>query len=494
MKYTCTRNSKIEISASEAIVKGISDDGGLFVPSSFPILSLADIENLIPLDYPERAAKILSMYMDEFSFEELLGYAKRAYNRFDDDAVCPLVKVEDGLYMLELWHGPTCAFKDIALTVLPYLLTASKKKLGINEQTLVLTATSGDTGKAALEGFKDVDGTHVTVFYPVSGVSEMQRLQMVTQEGGNVHVFGIKGNFDDAQAAVKRVFNDKETIDALKAKGIAMSSANSINWGRLAPQIAYYISAYCDLVDSGEIELGDKINFAVPTGNFGDVLAGYYAYRMGLPVEKFIVASNANNALTDFFNDGVYDINRVFYKTMSPSMDILVSSNLERLIYEIYDRNDEKVRKLYDSLKKTGRFEIDFDEVNLDNFVAGWADEEDTKNAISTFFDLDDYIMDTHTAVAASVYNDYSCETDDETPTVVLSTANPYKFPIDVLGAIGSRERDSYKAVVKLYNLTALECPDCILELEDAKEIHTKVIDRTEVKKTVLEVADEITA
>ncbi len=494
MKYTCTRNSKIEISASEAIVKGISDDGGLFVPSSFPILSLADIENLIPLDYPERAAKILSMYMDEFSFEELLGYAKRAYNRFDDDAVCPLVKVEDGLYMLELWHGPTCAFKDIALTILPYLLTASKKKLGIHEQTLVLTATSGDTGKAALEGFKDVDGTHVAVFYPVSGVSEMQRLQMVTQEGGNVHVFGIKGNFDDAQAAVKRVFNDKETIDALKAKGIAMSSANSINWGRLAPQIAYYISAYCDLVDSGEIELGDKINFAVPTGNFGDVLAGYYAYRMGLPVEKFIVASNANNALTDFFNDGVYDINRVFYKTMSPSMDILVSSNLERLIYEIYDRDDEKVRKLYDSLKKTGRFEIDFDEVKLDNFVAGWADEEDTKNAISTFFDLDDYIMDTHTAVAASVYNDYSCETDDETPTVVLSTANPYKFPIDVLGAIGSRERDSYKAVVKLYNLTALECPDCILELEDAKEIHTKVIDRTEVKKTVLEVADEITA
>ena len=494
MKYTCTRNSKIEISASEAIVKGISDDGGLFVPSSFPILSLADVENLIPLDYPERAAKILSMYMDEFSFEELLGYAKRAYNRFDDDAVCPLVKVEDGLYMLELWHGPTCAFKDIALTVLPYLLTASKKKLGINEQTLVLTATSGDTGKAALEGFKDVDGTHVAVFYPVSGVSEMQRLQMVTQEGGNVHVFGIKGNFDDAQAAVKRVFNDKETIDALKAKGIAMSSANSINWGRLAPQIAYYISAYCDLVDSGEIKLGDKINFAVPTGNFGDVLAGYYAYRMGLPVEKFIVASNANNALTDFFNDGVYDINRVFYKTMSPSMDILVSSNLERLIYEIYDRDDEKVRQLYDSLKKTGRFEIDFDEVNLDNFVAGWADEEDTKNAISTFFDLDDYIMDTHTAVAASVYNDYSCETDDETPTVVLSTANPYKFPIDVLGAIGSREKDSYKAVVKLYNLTALECPDCILELEDAKEIHTKVIDRTEVKKTVLEVADEITA
>lgn len=290
MKYTCTRNSKIEISASEAIVKGISDDGGLFVPSSFPILSLADIENLIPLDYPERAAKILSLYMDEFSFEELLGYAKRAYNRFDDDSVCPLVKVEDGLYMLELWHGPTCAFKDVALTILPYLLTASKKKLGLDEQTLVLTATSGDTGKAALEGFKDVEGTHVLVFYPAYGVSEMQRMQMVTQEGSNVHVCGIKGNFDDAQTAVKRIFNDEEVVKRLKDSGIAMSSANSINWGRLAPQIAYYISAYCDLVDSGEIALGDKINFAVPTGNFGNVLAGYYAYRMGLPVEKYIVA------------------------------------------------------------------------------------------------------------------------------------------------------------------------------------------------------------
>lgn len=304
-----------------------------------------------------------------------------------------------------------------------------------------MTATSGDTGKAALEGFKDVEGTHVLVFYPAYGVSEMQRMQMVTQEGSNVHVCGIKGNFDDAQTAVKRIFNDEEVVKRLKDSGIAMSSANSINWGRLAPQIAYYISAYCDLVDSGEIALGDKINFAVPTGNFGNVLAGYYAYRMGLPVEKFIVASNANNVLTDFFNDGEYDINRDFFKTMSPSMDILMSSNLERLVYELYGRDDEKVREVYDSLKKTGRFEIDFDEVNVDKFVAGWADEEDTKNAIATFFDLDDYIMDTHTAVAASVYNDYSCETDDETPTVIVSTANPYKFPVDVLGALGSREK-----------------------------------------------------
>ncbi len=492
MKYTCTRNSEIQISASEAIVKGISDDGGLFVPSSFPILSLADIENLIPLDYPERAAKILSLYLDEFSFEELLGYAKRAYNRFDDDAVCPLVKVEDGLYMLELWHGPTCAFKDMALTILPYLLTASKKKLGIDEQTLVLTATSGDTGKAALEGFKNVGGTHVLVFYPANGVSEMQRMQMVTQKGDNVHVVGIRGNFDDAQNAVKRIFNDEATVAALKAEGIAMSSANSINWGRLAPQIAYYVSAYCDLVDSGEIALGDKINFAVPTGNFGNVLAGYYAYRMGLPIEKLIVASNANNVLTDFFNDGEYDVNRDFYKTMSPSMDILVSSNLERLIFEMFGRDDKKVREVYDSLKKTGRFDIGFDEIDFDKFVAGWADEEDTKNAIATFFDLDDYIMDTHTAVAASVYNDYSCETDDETPTVIVSTANPYKFPVDVLGALGSREKNPYKAIVKLYNLTALECPDSILELEGAREIHTAVIGTSQAKQTVLDIAKQI--
>ena len=492
MKYTCTRNSNIEISASEAIVKGISDDGGLFVPSSFPILSLADLENLIPLDYPERAAKILSLYLDEFSFEELLGYTKRAYNRFDDEEVCPLVKVEDGLYMLELWHGPTCAFKDMALTLLPYLLTASKKKLGVTDRTLILTATSGDTGKAALEGFKDVEGTYVLVLYPQNGVSCIQRKQMVTQEGDNLHVFGVKGTFDDAQNAVKRIFNDAEVVSALKAKGITMSSANSINWGRLAPQIAYYISSYCDLVDSGEIRLGDKINFAVPTGNFGDVLAGYYAYRMGLPIEKLVVASNANNALTDLFNDGVYDLNRDFFKTMSPSMDILISSNLERLIFELYDRDDQKVRELYADLKKTGRFEIDLDEVDTSKFVAGWADEEDTKNAISTFFDLDDYIMDPHTAVAASVYNDYSCETDDETPTVIMSTANPYKFPVDVLGAIGWREKDPYKAIVKLYNLTALECPDCILELEEAEEIHDEVISTDQLRQTVLDIANGI--
>lgn len=490
MKYTSTRDTTKAYSASEAIVKGISDDGGLFVPSSFPILDADTITQLIDCDYPERSAKILSMYMDDFSYDELLDYTTKAYSRFDGDP-CPVVKVEDGLYMLELWHGPTYAFKDIALTLLPHLLVAGKKKLGRTDKTLILVATSGDTGKAALEGFKDVDGTEIIVFYPSAGVSEMQRMQMVTQEGANVHVVGIKGNFDDAQTAVKRIFNDQEMIDTLKTKNITMSSANSINWGRLAPQIAYYISAYCDLVSAEEITLGDKINFVVPTGNFGNILAGYYAYRMGLPVNKFIIASNANNILTDFFATGEYDINREFYKTMSPSMDILVSSNLERLIFEMTGRDDKVVAQLYSDLKTTGKFEIDPQMLKGDLFEAGWADEQETKDAIATFFDIDDYIMDTHTAVAASVYNEYSCETDDDTVTVIVSTASPYKFAKDVYSAIGGgKETDPYKVMTKLQLATALDCPAGIYYLKDKQEIHTDIIDRTQTKQAVLNFVD----
>jgi threonine synthase len=489
MKYVSTRNSKIGVSAAEAIVKGISDDGGLFVPSSFPHLSGEKIEELCGLDYPERCAFILSLYLEEFSREELLEYAQKAYSRFDGDP-CPVVKIEDGLFVAELWHGPTFAFKDMALTLLPYLLTASKKKLGAEGKTLILVATSGDTGKAALEGFKNVDGTEIIVFYPISGVAEMQRLQMVTQEGGNVHVAGIKGNFDDAQTAVKRIFNDRQIKEKLAKKGIEMSSANSINWGRLAPQIAYYFSSYCDLVSSGEIQNGDKINFAVPTGNFGNVLAAYYAHRMGLPVNKLIVASNANNILTDFFEKGVYDVNRDFYKTMSPSMDILVSSNLERFIFELLKRDDGAVRKLYSNLKENGSFEIDVAKLDSEVFVAGWADEEETKDAIHTFFDLDDYVFDTHTAVAASVYNEYSVETDDETPTVIISTASPYKFAADVYNALsGGKERDTYKAMSKLQLATALDCPEGIYYLKDKREIHNTVIESADTAKAVLDFA-----
>lgn len=492
MKYISTRDRSKSYSASEAIVKGISDDGGLIVPSSFPVIGRYFLEKLADMDYPERAATILKMFMEEFTYEELLEYSQKAYSRFDGDP-CPVVKVEDGLYMLELWHGPTFAFKDMALTLLPYLVTASKKKLGNNSKTLVLVATSGDTGKAALEGFKDVDGTAIMVFYPANGVSEMQRLQMVTQKGGNVNVTAIEGNFDDAQTAVKQIFGDKEFSKALNDKGIELSSANSINWGRLAPQIVYYISSYVDLVANGEIEMGDKINFVVPTGNFGNVLAAYYAYRMGLPVSKLIIASNANNILSDFFNSGKYDVNRHFYKTMSPSMDILVSSNLERLIFELVDRDDKAIKKIYDDLKNYKKFEIDLDSVNRDIFEAGWADENETKDAMATFFDLDDYVLDPHTAVAASVYTDYATDTEDGTTTVIVSTASPYKFATDVYNAIAdAKERDAVKAMSKLQMASGLPCPAEIYYLGDMKVLHSNVIPKGLAKAAVADFAEKI--
>ncbi len=492
MNYISTRDSKIALSSAEAIVKGISTDGGLFVPSSFPHLSQELIDSLLDMDYNERTAKILSLYLEDFSYEELLGYVEKAYSKFDGDP-CPLTKIEDNLYVLELWHGPTFAFKDMALTLLPYLLTASKKKLGIDEHTLVLVATSGDTGKAALEGFKDVDGTSIMVFYPNQGVSEMQKLQMMTAEGKNVNVVSINGNFDDAQTAVKSIFNNKDIVEDLKSKKIAFSSANSINWGRLAPQIAYYISAYLDLVGSENFEYGDKVNFVVPTGNFGNILAGYYAYKMGLPIGKLIIASNANNVLTDFFESGVYDINRDFFKTMSPSMDILISSNLERFCFELFGRDDTKLSQIYNDLKTNCKFEIDLGLLNSEIFEAGWADEQDTFDAIKNFFEYDDYIFDTHTAVGASVYNDYSIETNDETPTVLVSTASPYKFVGDVLYAIsGKRVADAKKAMLKLQMMTALDCPSEIYYLDEKAKLHTSIIDKDTALQAVWDYANKI--
>ncbi len=487
MKYISTRDASKSFSASEAIVKGISDDGGLFVPSSFPAINKDFIEKLIPLEYSERVAKVLALYMDEFTEDELKDYAKKAYSRFDGDP-CPVVKVGSGVYTLELWHGPTFAFKDMALTLLPHLLTASKKKLGRTDKTLILVATSGDTGKAALEGFKDVEGTEIIVFFPNQGVSEMQKLQMVTQEGANVNVAAIKGNFDDAQTAVKEIFNDADTIAKLKEKGIQMSSANSINWGRLAPQIAYYISSYADLVACGEIKNGDKINFTVPTGNFGNILAGYYAYRMGLPVNKLIVASNANNILTDFFNTGIYDANREFYKTASPSMDILISSNLERLLFELSDRDDAYMRKIYGDLKKTGKFEFDINILDKSIFLAGWADEDETKETIYNSFDIDDFVCDPHTAVAVSVYNEYVDEVGDNTPNIIVSTASPYKFAVDVYNAVAdANETDALKAMLKLQSFTGLECPAGLYYLKEKEIRHKTVIKKTDAKQAVLD-------
>jgi len=490
MRYISTRNASRFVTGSEAILTGISPEGGLFVPESFPQVSSEDLQKMIDMTYAERSAYIMGLYLDEFSQEELLDIAEKAYARFEDEDACPLTKIEEGLYLLELWHGPTFAFKDVALTVLPQLISHAREKKGEELTTLVLVATSGDTGKAALEGFKDVKGTSIMVFYPDEGVSDMQKLQMITTGGENTYVAGIRGNFDDAQSAVKQIFTDPEVAAALRENGYVMSSANSINWGRLLPQIAYYFSAYVDLLDSGEVEPGGEVNFCVPTGNFGNILAGYYAYRMGLPVHKLVCASNINNVLTDFFTTGEYDISRVFHKTISPSMDILISSNLERLIFEITGRSDEKVRELMDALKESGKYTIDLAKLQsrFSVFEAGYSDEEETIETIYNTFDEYGYLVDPHTSVAVSVYNNYYASTMDETPCVVLSTASPYKFAADVYEAVGeTRVEDPFKAVKKLHLLTGMEVPEGILRLETDEVRFTDVLDRNEIKQKVLD-------
>ena len=490
MKYISTRNKSIKVTSAEAIVSGLSKDGGLFVPETFPKLSAKDFEELTSMSYPERAAKVLSLYLEDYTYEELLDYATKAYSRFYGDDPCPLVNVDEDLYVLELWHGPTCAFKDMALTMLPHLLSAARRKTGEDSKTLILVATSGDTGKAALEGFKDVEGTDIIVFYPSEGVSDMQKLQMMTQQGSNVYVCAIDGNFDDAQSAVKTIFNDKDIQAQLLADGYKLSSANSINWGRLAPQIAYYVSSYCDLIASGKIKLGDKVNFCVPSGNFGNILAAYYASLMGVGVNKLICASNVNNVLTDFFTTGTYDIHRQFHKTMSPSMDILISSNLERLLFEFSGRNDKLMAERMDALKKDGKYSVSKDELNelKKIFAVGFATEEDTKEVIDNCLEAYDYLMDTHTAVAMSVYDDY-CEAtgDEDTPSVVVSTANAYKFPCDVYEAVaGERIEDAQKATKKLATFTSEDVPEPLKDLDKREVRFTNVIDKSKIVEEVL--------
>ena len=443
MLYQSTRGGVEKITAAEAITKGLSDDGGLFVPESFPQISGDTIIDLSARPYSERAALVLGLFLDGFSEHELSQYTSRAYslNAFSHHDVAPVYRLHAGTYFLELWHGPTCAFKDIALQVLPLLLSASLRKTEEKREVCILVATSGDTGKAALEGFCDVPGTKIMVFYPLDGVSDVQKLQMTTQEGGNVNVVAVEGNFDDAQTGVKAIFSDEALRANLSGAGFFLSSANSINWGRLVPQIAYYISAYCDLLATGDIEPGDKINFCVPTGNFGNILAGYYAERMGLPVNKLICASNRNDVLADFINTGVYDKNRHFYTTVSPSMDILVSSNLERLLFELSGRDGDAVSGYMSALSKTGQYEVPFavSEELRRVFAAGRCSEEDTYKTIARAFNESDYLIDTHTAVAYKVLNDYRSESGDDTPAVVISTASPYKFCDSVLEALGQR-------------------------------------------------------
>lgn len=487
MEFYSTRGEG-PVSGARAIVNGIAKDGGLYVPAEFPFIAREELEDLVGLDYYERAAYIIHKYLDEFSYEELKEYTEKAYSRFDEYPA-PLTKVDEGTYIMELWHGPTYAFKDIALTLLPYLLTGSKKKEGDDKKTLILVATSGDTGKAALEGFKDVENTEIVVLYPSDGVSEMQKKQMTTTEGHNTHVIGIKGNFDDAQNAVKRIFASKEMNEKFAKAGYELSSANSINFGRLVPQIVYYFSAYLDLLSEGEIEPEEQINFVVPSGNFGNILAGYYAKRMGLPIKQLIVASNENNVLTEFFETGLYNARRKFHKTISPSMDILVSSNLERLVYEMLNRESDKVVSLMEELKKDGEYSVDEDTLYdvAPEFIGYWSSEEETKNVIGNVFDEYGYLLDPHTAVAVSAFFKFMNDAYDEASAVILSTANPYKFPQSVLEAVSEqKENDAFKAIKKLEMLTGAEIPEGIAELKNKPVLHDKVVEIKDIEDAVL--------
>ena len=417
MFYNSTRNSSVKVSSAEAITQGISAEGGLFVPESIPEITFDDIKKIGEMKYADRAAFVFSKFLTDFTEAEIHYCTDNAYStkNFESDSIAEIAHLFDGTYMLELWHGPTCAFKDMALQILPYFLTTSVKKINLDKKIVILVATSGDTGKAALEGFKDVEGTSILVFYPEDGVSPMQKRQMKTQEGSNVGVCALKGNFDDCQTGVKKIFTDADVKKQLDDNGMMFSSANSINWGRLVPQIVYYISSYAELVKDGEITLGEKVNIVVPTGNFGNILAAYYAKHMGIPVNKLICASNINNVLTDFINTGVYDRNRHFYPTVSPSMDILISSNLERLLYIMTGKNDTLISEWFGKLSAEGKYEVS-DDVKAklsEEFCAGFCDDEQTKATIHEIYEKYSYTCDTHTAVAVKVYEDYKKSTGD---------------------------------------------------------------------------------
>lgn len=480
MKFRSTRGLEKEIPSAEAIINGIAKDGGLYVPDEFPKVYDKLKENT-NIKYEELAFKVINEYFTDIDDAELMGAINDAYNnRFD-------VKVKNNF--LELYHGPTCAFKDAALLFLPQIMKRAKKNQGIKEEVTILTATSGDTGKAALEGFAGVDGFKVVVYYPKNGVSTIQERQMSSQEGDNVKVIGIKGNFDDAQTGVKQIFGDDDFKAKLAQKGYILSSANSINIGRLVPQIVYYFYGYFNLVNQGVIKLDDKINVVVPTGNFGNILAGYYAKQMGLPIDKFICASNENKVLTDFFETGVYDKKRELILTESPSMDILVSSNLERLLYEASGRNPEIVSELMNSLNAKGVYEVN-DKVKsfIKEFYGNFATTDEVYAAIKEEYEKENYVMDTHTAVAHVVKNKYVKETGDDKPALVLSTASPYKFPRSICNAlnIDVKDIDDFKVLTKLHEETKTDIPKNLANLENAKVLHDEVWDKSQMKDALL--------
>lgn len=483
MQYLSTRDKMLRLNAAEAITMGLSRDGGLFTPVAFPNLGTLDIKTLSGMDYQRRAAYIMGKYLEQFRPEDLRDFAGNAYGaeKFDHPNVVPLRKVDGSTWCLELWHGPTSAFKDLALQMLPQLLSASLKKTEEEKTACILVATSGDTGKAAMEGFADVEQTKILVFYPENGVSAIQKLQMVTQKGENVGVCAVKGNFDDAQNGIKRIFSDEGMREELAGRGYFLSSANSINWGRILPQIVYYISAYCDLLNDGEIKLGQKVNFCVPTGNFGNILACYYARKMGLPVGKLICASNCNDVLTDFIHTGVYDRNRPFHTTISPSMDILISSNLERLLFDMSEWDDKLVREYMRQLGETGRYEIsgEIKERLQGLFYGGYCGEAETADTITELYREYGYLVDPHTAVAAKVLTDYRQETGDKTPAIFASTASPYKFCGSVLSAIGQTPLvDSLDRIGQLQAATGIPAPVRLAALKGKKSRFDQVTEK----------------
>ncbi len=485
--YRSTRDDSVKVTASQAILKGLAPDGGLFVPEKIPALDKS-LEELSAMSYREVAYEVMKLMLDDFTEEELKACIDKAYDeKFDTDVIAPLVKA-DGAYYLELFHGATIAFKDMALSILPHLLITSAKKNDVHNEIVILTATSGDTGKAALAGFADVKGTRIIVFYPKNGVSPIQERQMITQKGDNTYVIGIKGNFDDAQTGVKKIFGDKDLEKEMDAAGFQFSSANSINIGRLVPQIVYYVYAYTRLLADGEIKAGDKINVVVPTGNFGNILAAFYAKNMGLPINKLICASNENKVLYDFFSTGKYDRNRDFVLTTSPSMDILISSNLERLIYRIAGNSAEKNSQLMKSLRETGKYEITPEmKAQLSDFYGNYATEAEDAAAIKRLYEDTGYIIDTHTAVAATVYEKYKKDTGDDTVTVIASTASPYKFTRSVMNAIDSKydSMSDFELVDELSKLSNVAVPKAIEEIRTAPVLHDTVCEVDEMSASV---------
>ena len=488
--YKSTRGNGDKITASQAILKGLSDDGGLFVPDSIPKLDV-DLEALSKMTYQEIAYEVMSRFFTDFTEEELKGCIKKAYDsKFDTEEIVPLVK-KGNTFIMELFHGPTIAFKDMALSILPHLLTTAAKKNQVKNEIVILTATSGDTGKAAMAGFADVPGTKIIVFYPKNGISPVQEKQMVTQKGENTYVVGITGNFDDAQTGVKKMFNDKEMARELAQAGYQFSSANSINIGRLVPQVAYYVYAYVKLMERGEIRNGDEINAVVPTGNFGNILAAYYAKQMGVPYGKFICASNENKVLFDFFRTGCYDRNREFILTSSPSMDILISSNLERLIYRAAGDDSEKNKELMKALTEKGSYQITPEmEEGLKEFYGNYATEEETADTIRGFFEENQYVLDTHTAVAADVYKKYMEETKDSRPAVIVSTASPYKFTRSVMTAIDKKYEDmeDFALADELERISGVKIPKAIEEIRTAPVRHNTVAEAADMPKVVKEI------